>query len=170
MWYKNARECRINRWINDPRASAGTENLELIAGNRRYSLFAGGDGHCIVTYDFGAAVWEKRIGDYLVRTTAFVPADANARVLIIDFEGAKGAHISWCTELLLSGDEADAQHVVTAWHEGVLMARNPRSPFPDRPFVAASSTPPSGFTCDRFSWLRGDLDRRCGSGIRPCFG
>lgn len=170
MWYKNARECRINRWINDPRASAGTENLELIAGNRRYSLFAGGDGHCIVTYDFGAAVWEKRIGDYLVRTTAFVPADANARVLIIDFEGAPGAHISWCTELLLSGDEADAQQVVTAWHEGVLMARNPRSPFPDRPFVAASSTPPSGFTCDRFSWLRGDLDGRCGAGYDPCFG
>jgi cyclic beta-1,2-glucan synthetase len=44
MWYMNARENKINRWLNDSLAAIGTERLELHRNGVRYSLFASADG------------------------------------------------------------------------------------------------------------------------------
>lgn len=168
MWYKNARECRINPWLNDPRTASGSETLEAVLNGRRISLFAAEDDFaCRVTFEFGAATWEKNLDGAVVRTTAFVPPDLAARVLII--RGAP-SEIFWRTELALSGDDRDAKTVITDWTGNVFTARNARASFSDAEFAAAFSAEPLGATCDLAAWLRGDMNGACGAGLLPCFG
>ncbi len=138
MWYQNAREFRINAWTNDPRAASGPETLEILYEGNRISLFAAEDGYpCRVTFSFGTAVWEKRIGEAAIRTTAFVPPDIAARVLIV--EGAP-AEVFWSTGLVLAGDDRDAGTVFTTCDDGAFTARNARSQSRTRRF--ARSFPP----------------------------
>jgi cellobiose phosphorylase len=71
MWYLNARENKINRWLNDSLTTSGTETLKVVSGNAEYSLFAAGDGcRCDVTYGFGWAEWKKTIDGVTYTTTA----------------------------------------------------------------------------------------------------
>lgn len=170
MWYKNARECKVNRWLNDPLATRGTETLELHTGHARYSLFASpGDDVCRITYDFGTATWEKKIEDVTIQTTAFVPLGTQARVFIITAHGmTEDMELIWQTDLLLAADDKDAVQVVTSYHEGVFSAVNARSPFPDRPFHAVSSLAPIAFTCDKNAFLTGRYDGAYGAGYDPC--
>lgn len=168
MWYKNARECRITPWENDPLAASGPETLEALDGGERVSLFAAEDGRsCAVSFGFGWAAWEKELRGGRTRVTAFVPPRSAARVLII--EGAPG-DIFWRAELSLSGEARDAQYAVTEMSGGALTARNSRSPFPEAPFTAVFSRPVEGFTCDLGAWLRGEEDGRTGAGLIPCLG
>jgi cyclic beta-1,2-glucan synthetase len=168
LWYKNARECRITPWNNDPRAAAGPETLELAQNGRRVSLFAAEDGFgCRVSFGFGTAVWEKNIGDRTVRTTAFVPPGRAARVLVV--EGAP-SEVFWRAELELAGDDRDAKTVITNYVNHIFTARNARSPYPDTEFTAVFSDAPTGATCDLAAWLRGETDGACGAGLLPCFG
>ena len=172
MWHRNARELRINRWLCDPLATRGTETLELLAHGVRHNLFASPeDTDCRVSFDFGTAVWHKRIGALTVKTTAFVPPDRNARVFIIELEGGfHGARIAWYSDLLLSGDDTDAQGVITNLSDGVLRARNPRSHDPELTFAVISSHEPESFTADRAAWYSGALNSETGAGYDPCFG
>ncbi len=166
MWVLNAREGRVNRWRNDPHAVRGTETLELLSRGGRTSLFADGMGEARVEYGFGYAMWEKEWEGVRTRVTAFVPWDTDARVLLLECS-ADAAEIAWSTELLLAGDERDALTVVTAGENGVLTAVNPRSGA-QFSFSAVCSEPLSGWTCDRFSFLRGQSDQRAGTGLTPC--
>lgn len=166
MWYLNAREGRINHWRNDPYAIRGTETLELRARGGCTSFFADGMGETRVEYGFGYAIWEKEWESTRIRVLSFVPWDTDARVLLLECS-AESANVVWSTELLLAGDTRDALSVITAQEDGVLTAVNPRSGAQFQ-FSAACSEPLSGWTCDQFSFLRGQSDSRSGAGLAPC--
>lgn len=165
LWYRNAHTGRINRWLCDPWVLRGTETLRMTTRAGAVSLFDG-DGRARVEYGFGWAAWERTVDGMSVRVTAFVPEDANARVLLIECAGR--ARITWHTDLVCAGRDADAPAVVTAYSGGVFTAENARADTPLR-VCAAAGMPLTGWTCDRFSFLRGQMDRRAGAGLSPCF-
>ena len=165
LWYRNAHTGRINRWLCDPWVLRGTETLRMTTRAGTVSLFDD-DGHARVEYGFGWAAWERTVDGMSVRVTAFVPEDANARVLLIECAGR--ARITWHTDLVCAGRDADAPAVVTAYSGGVFTAENARADTPLR-VCAAAGMPLTGWTCDRFSFLRGQMDRRVGAGLSPCF-
>lgn len=165
LWYRNAHTGRINRWLCDPWVLRGTETLRMTTRAGAVSLF-NDDGHARVEYGFGWAAWERTVDGMSVRVTAFVPEDANARVLLIECAGR--ARITWHTDLVCAGRDADAPAVVTAYSGGVFTAENARADTPLR-VRAAAGMPLTGWTCDRFSFLRGQMDRRAGAGLSPCF-
>lgn len=165
LWYRNAHTGRINRWLCDPWVLRGTETLRMTTRTGAVSLFDD-DGHARVEYGFGWAAWERTVDGMSVRVTAFVPEDADARVLLIECAGR--ARITWHTDLVCAGRDADAPAVVTAYSGGVFTAENARADTPLR-VCAAAGMPLTGWTCDRFSFLRGQMDRRAGAGLSPCF-
>lgn len=165
LWYRNAHTGRINRWLCDPWVLRGTETLCMASRAGAVSLFDD-DGRARVEYGFGWAAWERIVDGMSVRVTAFVPEDANARVLLIECAGR--ARITWHTDLVCAARDADAPAVVTAYSGGVFTAENARTDTPLR-VCAAAGMPLTGWTCDRFSFLRGQMDRRAGAGLSPCF-
>ena len=165
LWYRNAHTGRINRWLCDPWVLRGTETLRMTTRAGAVSLFDD-DGRARVEYGFGWAAWERTVDGMSVRVTAFVPEDADARVLLIECAGR--ARITWHTDLVCAGRDADAPAVVTAYSGGVFTAENARADTPLR-VCAAAGMPLTGWTCDRFSFLRGQMDRRAGAGLSPCF-
>ena len=165
LWYRNAHTGRINRWLCDPWVLRGTETLRMTTRAGAVSLFHD-DGHARVEYGFGWAAWERTVDGMSVRVTAFVPEDANARVLLIECAGR--ARITWHTDLVCAARDADAPAVVTAYSGGVFTAENARADTPLH-VCAAAGMPLTGWTCDRFSFLRGQMDRRAGAGLSPCF-
>ena len=165
LWYRNAHTGRINRWLCDPWVLRGTETLRMTTRTGAVSLFDD-DGRARVEYGFGWAAWERTVDGMSVRVTAFVPEDANARVLLIECAGR--ARITWHTDLVCAGRDADAPAVVTAYSGGVFTAGNARA-YPPLRVCAAAGMPLTGWTCDRFSFLRGQMDRRAGAGLSPCF-
>ncbi len=165
LWYRNAHTGRINRWLCDPWVLRGTETLRMATRAGAVSLFDD-DGRARVEYGFGWAAWERTVDGMSVRVTAFVPEDANARVLLIECAGR--ARITWHTDLVCAAHDADAPAVVTAYSGGVFTAGNARADTPLH-VCAAAGMPLTGWTCDRFSFLRGQMDRRAGAGLSPCF-
>ena len=165
LWYRNAHTGRINRWLCDPWVLRGTETLRMTTRTGAVSLFDD-DGHARVEYGFGWAAWERTVDGMSVRVTAFVPEDADARVLLIECAGR--ARITWHTDLVCAGRDADAPAVVTAYADGLFTAENVRADAPTL-FCAAAGMPLTGWTCDRFSFLRGQMDARAGAGLSPCF-
>ena len=165
LWYRNAHTGRINRWLCDPWVLRGTETLCMASRAGAVSLFDD-DGRVRVEYGFGWAAWERSVDGMSVRVTAFVPEDADARVLLIECAGR--ARITWHTDLVCAGRDADAPAVVTAYADGLLTAENVRADAPEL-FSAAAGMPLAGWTCDRFSFLRGQMDARAGAGLSPCF-
>lgn len=165
LWYRNAHTGRINRWLCDPWVLRGTETLRMTTRAGAVSLF-NDDGRARVEYGFGWAAWERTVDGMSVRVTAFVPEDANARVLLIECAGR--ARITWHTDLVCAAHDTDATAVVTAYSGGVFTAENARADTPLR-VCAAAGMPLTGWTCDRFSFLRGQMDRRAGAGLSPCF-
>lgn len=165
LWYRNAREGRVSPWRNDPYAAAGPETLEFQARGARRSFFAETQGAACVEYGFGCAVWARRDGEVRTRVTAFIPPDADARVFLL--ESSEPVTVQWCLPLLLAGDERDAPCVLTSEQDGVLTARNPRA---ETPFSvsAVCSEPLAGWTCDRFSFLRGQRGG-ADAGLEACF-
>ena len=165
LWYRNAHTGRINRWLCDPWVLRGTETLRMASRAGAVSLFDD-DGRSRVEYGFGWAAWERSVDGMSVRVTAFVPEDADARVLLIECAGR--ARITWHTDLVCAGRDADAPAVVTAYADGLFTAENVRADAPTL-FCAAAGMPLTGWTCDRFSFLRGQMDARAGAGLSPCF-
>lgn len=86
LWYRNAHTGRINRWLCDPWVLRGTETLRMTTRAGAISLFDD-DGRARVEYGFGWAAWGRTVDGMSVRVTAFVPEDANARVLLIECAG-----------------------------------------------------------------------------------
>lgn len=96
LWQENARESQITPWNNDPLSIGGPEWFLLTAGGETHSIFGDGDGIPIrVTYGFGWARWEKRWGSREIKTTALVPWNRNARLLLV--ETSKGGELKHIT-------------------------------------------------------------------------
>lgn len=108
LWYRNAHTGRINRWLCDPWVLRGTETLRMTTRTGAVSLFDD-DGHARVEYGFGWAAWERTVDGMSVRVTAFVPEDANARVLLIECAGR--ARITWHTDLVCAAHGVDVRPV-----------------------------------------------------------
>jgi cyclic beta-1,2-glucan synthetase len=170
MWHQNARENKLNRWLNDSLATIGTERLELHRNGVRYSLFADTDGcACTVTYGFGWAEWKKSIDGRVYTTKAFVPHDIPARVLIIETDDTEDYEVSYCTDLVLSPDTDDCVYVTTERRANLISARNTyNTDFPETVFHLTASMPEAAFTCSKFSWLSGQYDGITGTGFIPC--
>lgn len=170
MWLENAREMRINHWSNDLCAVTGPEKLEYVSDDRKYSLFAANDGfNCRVSFGFGFAAWEKDFGDFGTRTTAFIPLDADARVFIIEFLGTADGRVAWSTELQLSSSRDDEVSVSCNYVNSMFTAFGSRSYLRDTVFAATASVEPVGWTCDLYSFLRGELNGNTNGNI-PIFG
>ena len=87
----NAREGRLTHWANDPLAVGGQEEIVVELDGRRVSPFAAGDGlPCTVTYGPGFGKWEKKLGDIMVTTKAFVPLGEDRRILRVILIGGNG--------------------------------------------------------------------------------
>ena len=154
MWFQNAREYRVNRWLCDPLATDGTETLRC--GSE--SLFATPlDQDCTVRYGFGFAEWRKEIDGAETSTVAFIPADTDARILIVSWSGGARDFL-WSTDLVLSGDDRNAPKSRVRFENGVFTAENPESPFPSYPFKICSSAGISQFTTSQTLWSHGAPD------------
>lgn len=151
LWYRNAREHQITPWLCQPSDVFGPERLMLETGGVLHSLFAtADDGVCRVNYDFGTAVWERRFADITVRTTAFVPPDTAARVLIIECDApAEDTTLHWQMDLQLAPSREDARFCRTGRKGDFLIAANPRQIALAAPFLAITSPPMQAFTCSR---------------------
>ena len=170
MWLGNAREMRINNWANSPYAVSGPESLDYVSSDGRYSLFAANDGiPCRVKFGFGYACWEKDFGTFGTRATAFVPLYADARVFIIEFKGDAVGNIEWSTELQLSDSRENELSVSCSYVNSTFTAVGERSYYRNTAFSAAASIEPMGYTCDLYSFLRGDFDGKTNGSI-PVFG
>ena len=170
MWAKNAREKRINRWMNDPHAVRGPETLEYIGGSGRCSVFADDDGiPCRVHFGFGTATWEKSFGAAGIRCTAFVPDGVDARVLIIELCGSVSGQLAWRTELQLGASADDRSGVELSYANSVFSAVNRRADMGELVFRAACSEPALGWTGELLSWERGDLDGKTAELAYPVF-
>lgn len=107
----------------------------------------------------------RALPDYAAEGTG-IDAEAPRCALLIECVGR--ARITWHTDLVCAGRDADAPAVVTAYTDGMLTAENVRADAPEL-FCAAAGMPLTGWTCDRFSFLRGQMDARAGAGLSPCF-
>lgn len=164
MWYLNSRENQISPWPGLPTAAEGPESLVLRDSGRALSLFAAPDGAaCRVTFEPGAAVWEKKQGSVSLSLTAFVPPDTDARVFIIRTHGVSPeARLHWRLDLRMAPEHTDAFCCVTGMQDGMLGAENPRAMAAAKPFYALCSEGIGAFTCDRASALALSYDGKCG--------
>ena len=89
LWQENAREQRLIPPMEEPRSVRPPAALWTEEEGQEVSLFAANDGFaCTVRFAPGCAVWEKRLGERFVRTSVFIPQEADALVILI--EGAAG--------------------------------------------------------------------------------
>lgn len=151
MWFENAREYHINRWLCDSLATVGTERL-IFNGK---TVFAAPDDQCKITYGFGFARWEKTIGDIAVTTEAFVPIGIDARVVIIQWDGGP-MPVSWFTDLILGGGAENGRAINVKLEDGVICAESADSPYPDFPFRVCASASFGDICTQREKWLRGE--------------
>ena len=118
----------------------------------------------------GAAVWEKRVGEAEVRVTAFIPPEADVRLLLIESDRPlPGAAVCWCARLRLGGDAAAERSVQTAFTGLALAAKNPAAMPEAGPLYALSAEPPEGFTCRGSSAMARDYDGFTGRDAAPVF-
>lgn len=138
MWYENAHEMRISPPCADINAVSGNEALWAETGGENVSLFAANDGReCRVSFEPGAASWEKTIGRRKVKLTAFVPVDTEARVFIV--EGAAGLKLNWTMKLIIGAKDAKSVRITP--REGAITAENPDAFFPGAEVTALCSLP-----------------------------
>ncbi len=162
LWLENARERRITPWRNDPWAVKGPETLYAIEAGEARSLFCDYASDGRFTCRLGCAQWET--GG--LRVTAFVPFEANVRVLMI--ESKTPVTLRWRLDLLLASETRDESAVITEYHDGVLSAVNPRA---ERPFTvfARCSVPFRRYTCSRERAMQNQFDGFIGTGVPGCF-
>ena len=155
MWYKNAREYHINRWLCDSVTTRGTEIFE----SSRQSLFASPeDTECNVRFGFGYAQWEKKLNNTAIMTTAFVPPDTDARILLVEWGESGTLPFRWSTDLVLGGDDSGALRSHVLRDGDFFIASSPESPFPESKFRICSSGSVKGFTTNRGLWLQDKTD------------
>lgn len=171
MWFLNSRENPISPWLCQPLAADGPEALYLSLGGRRFGLFAEPGGTpCRVGFDFGISTWEKRVSTGMVQTTAFIPPDTDARILLIRCTGLPAdARLHWRLDLVMAPSLSDSRYTVTSQREGMLLARNDRAIAQALPFGAVTCPAFEGFTCSKAMALAESYDGSSGAQARPVF-
>lgn len=162
LWLDNAREKRITPWRNDPWAVDGPETMQIITEDGTRSLFCSQETGGRFTCRPGYAQWAS--GE--VRATAFVPFQADARVLLLETKSP--VTIRWKLDLLLAENVQDECAVITEAMDGALKASNPRAAEPFS-VTARCSAGFRDFTCSRRSAALGKLDGFTGVGTPACF-
>jgi cyclic beta-1,2-glucan synthetase len=136
MWLENAREMRVNLPPENILDVSGTESLYLDYQGKAVSLFAANDGYsCTVTYAPGYAIWSKQLEDRTIKTTIFIPAHTNARILSL--EGAQGLKLHWSLSACLGA--RDGSSVIAGVDDNYLHLENPEAYLQDRELLAAFS-------------------------------
>ena len=132
LWLENAREMPLTLPPKLPEAVTGGEALWIEWEGRAVSLFAANDGYpCTVSFAPGLAVWDKRIGERRIKTSAFIPRDADVRLLLV--EGAEELELFWAQRLARPDS-------VRCRREGQLLrAENPDAWLPERVYLAGAS-------------------------------
>lgn len=170
LWYYNARENKLNDWVNDPLAVTGPETLEVLANGETYSLFArGGDSR--VRYLPGAAIWERRLPGLRTRLTAYVHPYLNARVMLVELRGenAMNARLRWYTSLRLNERPDGQVTTVFSAEKRVIYAQNGANRlYAPYSFAFTSQPAPERFTCDEADYRSGVLRYKTGAGLLPC--
>ena len=141
MWYKNARENKVNVWLNDPLETEGSEQIRVTIDGKKYSVFADADGcACKIRFGFGFAQWEKEIGEVKIITTAFIPPDMDVRVIIVKVENGRNVdRLNYFTDIVLGAD-TEQNGVRIKQRHSTIVAENSGNPlFPDQRFVTAFS-------------------------------
>lgn len=131
LWLDNAREMPLIEPPVLPESVSGSEALWVEWEGRKVSLFAANDGFaCRVSFSPGLAVWEKRIGEQRIKTSALISRDTNVRLLLI--EGAEDLSLVWAQRL--------ARPESVRFHrEGALLAaENPDAWLPERIYLAGA--------------------------------
>ena len=164
LWAKNARENPITPWENDPLAVTGPETLTC----HGFSLFAALDGApCKVRFAPGSAEWEKQIGEDTVRVRAFVPAEKNARIYLL--ESTAPVEIEYFVDLDLGARD----QVVTFFddeNQMICATNHWNRDFAPQVFGVMPRGEELRFTCDASQWYADDLDAATGGGLIPCIG
>lgn len=170
LWYYNARENKMNAWVNDPLAVTGPETLEVLANGETYSLFArGGDSR--TRFSPGMAVWERELPGLHTSLTAYVHPWINARVLLVELRGerARNAKLRWYTSLQLQERPDGQVKTVFSAEKRVIYAQNAANRlFAPYVFAFTSQPAPERFTCDEADYRSGTLSYRTGAGLLPC--
>ncbi|MBQ6465553.1 MAG: hypothetical protein IJJ43_04730 [Oscillospiraceae bacterium] len=136
LWLENAREMPLDPPPAQPEDVTGGEQLWVETAQGPVSLFAANDGRpCRVSFSPGLAVWEKELDGRRVKTSAYIPRDVDARVLLI--EGAEGLRLCWSMALRLSPHDGSALRCTLSGE--LLRAENPESYWPGAVFLAGSS-------------------------------
>ena len=131
LWVGNARECRLTPPPAVPEAVQGSELLWAVGEEGPVSLFAAEDGkNCRVSFAPGLTQWEKAVDGRSVTLTAFLCAEENIRVLLV--EGAAGLELCWRMEVTAGGDGQS----VSCGVEGGVFRAEAASPLP--PFLAVA--------------------------------
>ena len=171
LWHLNSRENQISPWLCKPTDISGPESLLVSCDIGTRSLFASSDGEdTSVRFGFGYAVWEKSAFGMKIRTTAFVPQDIDARVLIIECDNPNlMAKLHWKLDLTLSSAIDDGRYAVTSMRSGALCASSSRAIDKAVPLMAIGSDEFSGFTCDGVKAAMGIYDSAIGNCQSPAF-
>lgn len=152
LWDGNAREMQLSPWTGRPYAVSGPETILLQSGGTLASLFAApGDESCAVSFEPGAAVWEKSVGRMRIRMTAFVPPETDARVIIIEGKPAPeaGAVLHWQMLLRMGENDFSAKNCRIAFRDGLAAVQPERG----RCFILLSSGSVLDFTDSRSAAL-----------------
>ncbi len=166
MFMENAREFAITPWQNDPISTIPIENFVAEHDGKFYSLFSTGEHKTKVTYQTGSAIWESFLPFGMVKLTAFVPTETDARVVIIESETEFVLH--WFCPLVMGSSSANSPFVVTDFKDGMFTANNARSEL-NFDFKCLASRTPDGFTCSVESAIKNEFDSKFGAGFKPCF-
>jgi len=141
MWHINARENKVNVWLNDPLDTDGTEQIKVTIDGKTYSVFADADGfNCKIRFGFGYTQWEKDIGDVKIITTAFVPPDFDARIMVFEVKnGLNIERLSYFTDVVLGADTEQNGLSISQKNNLIIAENIGNRLFPGQSFITAFS-------------------------------
>nr|RDS94800.1 glycosyl transferase [Cereibacter sphaeroides f. sp. denitrificans] len=190
-WAENSRENQLTPWNNDPVCDPPGEAIYLCDRDTGAvwtptALPIRGRGTYIARHGFGYSRFSHSAGGIEATMGQFVPMADPVKItrlrLTNQSDRVRRLSVTAYAEWVLGPQRgATAPYLLTEIADGSLFARNPWSPaFPGRVAFADIGPEPSGWTCDRASFLgRGGslaapaglahpLSARSGAGHDPC--
>jgi len=163
-WRTNSAEHRLTPWRNDPVRDDPGEVLYLRdeesgAVWTPTPLPVGGGAPVVVRHTPAATTFERRSHGLRQEMRVAVACDAPVKIVTLRLENLtdrpRRLTATYYAEWVLGTTrEATAAHLLTAYEDDALLARNPTAaPFGARVAFLASDTPATGMTCDRVEFL-----------------